>query len=251
MKKLLALLPVIFTTCTVLAQRSRPKYPPPPTHPPTKAEQKAFDYHNDCVHRDTYTAAQRLRFYPFNKAAKVILVSFYGPLPPMEPADTVPPYYRPLHGLKLPGFDTIGKLKYPFDGKNVDYSAFMEQVTLTKNQVNKLTDIFYNINIRGTPLPPGMLDIADPGASCFNPRNAVLFVDANGNTFAYIEICFECERVELYPEKLKMWEWCDDKWGLVRNYFASAGIRWGVTVLNRRTYKHKKVEMIKKDKFEF
>jgi len=241
MKKHVALLLIVLAVNAVFAQGKKRRQP---LLPPTIAEQKAFSYHNDCVHRNTYTTAQRLKFYPFNKAAKVILVSFYGPLPNMEPVDTVP-NYKPLHGFKLPGLDTVGKLKYPFEKKQIDYSAFMEQVTLTKTQVNKLTDIFYNIGKRGTPLPPGMLEIADPGVKCYNPRNAILFVNAKGETFAYIEICFECERFELHPEKIKIWDWCDDKWGLIRNYFASTGIRWGVTVLNRRIYKYKKLEIIK------
>lgn len=246
MKRLIALLLLILTTYIGFAQRSKLKPPPPATRPPTAAEQKALAYHNDCVYRDTYASAQRLRFYPFNRAVKVIFVSFYGPLPNMMRTDTVPSTYRPILGYKLPGFDTVGKLKDPFDDNKVNYSAFMEQVTLTKSQINKLTDIFYNVNIRATPLPPGMLEIADPGSKCYNPRNAILFVDAKGNTFAYIEICFECERVELFPKKIKMWEWCDDKWALIRNNFASVGIKWGVTVLNDRTYKYKKLEMIKK-----
>jgi len=247
MKRLIALLLFIWAANAGFGQRPKFKPPPPPL-PPTAAERKALAYHNDCVHRDMYTAVQRLRFYPFNKAAKVILASFYGPLPEMIHLDTGARTYVPLDDVELPlrGFDTVGKLKDPFAGNKINYSAFMEQVTLTEARINKLTDIFYNIGIRGTPLPPSMLAIADPGSKCYNPRNAILFVNAKGDTFAYIEICFECQRFELYPKKIKEWDWCDDKWALVRNYFASAGIKWGVTVLNRRTYKHKKFEMIKK-----
>jgi len=243
MKRVLLVMLLLVICLAGFAQKKRKLMQPPPP-PPTAAQQKIIDYHDDCVHRDTYTAKQRLKFYPFNKATQVILASFYGPLPNMEPTDTAG-VYRPVHGLKLPGVDTVGKLKDPFNSKKVDYSAFMEQITLTQSQVTKLTDIFYNIGIRNTPLPPGVLETADPGASCFNPRNAILFVNAKGDTFAYIEICFECERFVLYPEKIKMWDWCDDKWTLIRNYFAARGIRWGAIFLNRRTYKHKKVDRIK------
>lgn len=157
-----------------------------------------------------------------------MLVSFYGMVFPWETPDTSAGPY--LHRM---GFDTVGKVKFPFGDNGVDTSALLEKKGLTKVEVNKLTDIFYNINMRNTPLPPGMLEIADPGAMCFNPRNAILFADAKGKIFAEIVICFECQKMEPSPENIKTGHWCEDKFAIFKSFFKSMGIRWGVTVKER------------------
>jgi len=216
MKKLDIVFVFILITFAAFAQR-----PKPPRTPPTSAEAKLADYNYQCVHRDTYTVAQRLKFYPFNKAAKVILVSFYGLISPNDAQDTAIGSY--LHQM---GFDTVGKIKFPFIEGRVDTSVLLERKTLTKAQVNKLTDVLYNIDVRAHY----GLEVADPGGKCYNPRNAILFVDWRGKIFAEIVICFECQKIEVYPKKIKTGKWCDGKFTAIKNYFKSVGIRWGVTV---------------------
>jgi len=124
------------------------------------------------------------------------------------------------------GFDTVGKIKFPLIEGRVDTSVLLERKTLTTAQVNKLTDVLYNIDVRAHY----GLEIADPGGKCYNPRNAILFVDAHGKIFAEIVICFECHKIESYPKKTKTGNWCDGKFTAIKNYFKSIGIRWGVTV---------------------
>jgi hypothetical protein len=125
------------------------------------------------------------------------------------------------------------KVKSPFESKNVNYSTFTELKTLNKTQVNKLTDVLFNFGYRRTPDM-----ISSLGSNCFNPRNAILFIDARGHTFAYIIICFECEQYELSSYKIKMGQLCDNKIRILKDYFASIGIKYGVTKQNRRTYEN-------------
>lgn len=189
----------------------------------TKAEDNQAIINNQCIHRNKFTISQRLTFYPFNKAVQVKLVSFKS--------YTVPNHIVYLEGdqkktTSLPDSDT--EVKFPFEKHKVNYLAFTELKILDKKQINKLTDIIYNVGDRA----PNW--IYDMGASCFDPRNAILFIDGKGKTFAYIIICFECERYELSSNKIRMGEICDGKFKILRNYFATVGIEYGVTKQNRR-----------------
>lgn len=63
---------------------------------------------------------------------------------------------------------------------------------------------------------------------CYNPRNAILFVDKNDAVIAYIELCFECFGNRIEPATLKIGNFCDDKYEKIKNLFHSNGIRYGI-----------------------
>lgn len=166
-------------------------------HPPTREQAKQEGINHQCVHRNKYSAIQRLNFYPFNKAAQIKLVSFND--------------------------SSAFENRIPLINDTVNYSQLIEIKTLTKTQRDKLTDIIYNIGDRA----PNWF--ADAGASCYNPHNAILFVDKFGRTFAYIEICFECSRYQLSSRKIRIGQFCEEKYSLVKNYFGTNGIKVGIT----------------------
>jgi len=126
-------------------------------------------------------------------------------------------------------YDTISrkvKWKYPFEGKKVDTLQFMKTVTLNRIQINNLTDMLFNIDER-----KHNHKVAYGEFSCFEPRNAILFTDSTGKAFAYIQICFECQKVKTYPETVNWGGFCIEKLDIIKQYFASVGIKYGITTM--------------------
>jgi len=179
------------------------------------AETKLEKYNCQCVHRNTYTAKQRLKFYPFNKAAKIQLISFYNGA-------------EPNREVRI-GDDTstyVFKWKYPFNNNKIDTSKFFETIVLNKAQINKLTSLLFNVDMRKHDP-----NIADPGTKCFEPRNGILFFNKAGKIFARIEICFQCEGIQGTPYKVNYGGDCTEKVKMIKRYFKLAGIKFGVTTL--------------------
>ena len=68
----------------------------------------------------------------------------------------------------------------------LDQSSIKEIKTLTQSQINQLTNIIYNTDLkvhRHGELVPALFE--NGGGGCFNPRNAVLFIDRDGKIFDY------------------------------------------------------------------
>ena len=105
---------------------------------------------------------------------------------------------------------------------SVDYSQLDEVKTLNKTEVQNLTNIIYNTGYKGH-----IFTISESG--CYNPRNAILFVDAIGKTFAFIEICFQCQGRRTSSAKVKVGEFCNQKYDLLKDFFKNAGIEIGIT----------------------
>jgi len=185
-------------------------------HKPTKLDVKLAEYNAQCVHRNKYTAAHRLKFYPFNKAAQVKLVAFNGVSDPNAVII--------MNDGNQKAEPKINSWTSPFNENKIDTTQFIEVKLLNKTQINKLTDILYNIGERAPNI------WADPGASCYNPRNAIIFINSKGKIFAYIEVCFECQRIRTVPENMKIGQFCDDKLALLKRYLAGQGIIYGVNM---------------------
>ncbi|MEO6521745.1 MAG: hypothetical protein ABIN91_08705 [Mucilaginibacter sp.] len=221
LKKAALILVFLLPLFSAFGQRKLPRW-----HEPTKAETELAEYNAQCVHRNKYSAAQRLRFYPFNKAVQVKLVAFYGLSDPNVQVfvDSV--------AQKAP--KKINYWKYPFNGNETDTTQFIEVKLLNKVQVNKLTDILYNIDQRAIDY-----NIIYNQYACYEPRNAIVFTNSKGKIFAHIEICFECRKISTRPEKMNIGGYCEGKLDLLKSYFASSGIIYGVDTAY--TYKFKRI----------
>ena len=145
----------------------------------------------NCIHKDKYSVSERLRFYPFNVADTIMLVSF-----------------RYHHN------------NYPVRKDYITTDSLIEQRVLSKTEVNQLTDIIYNTDAKKHG------NIASV-AECFEPRNAVLFIDKAGKLRAYMLICFHCRRYEPSSEDIGSWDNCNQKPEMIRRFFTSAGIKFG------------------------
>jgi hypothetical protein len=176
---------------------------PVPIKPPTEMQLQQEDKNHSCLHRNRYSEEQRLQFYPFNRSAGVKLVSF----------DNKP---------DANGTVVIGSNKLPMKNGAVDYFKLDEVKDLSKLQVDTLTDILYNTGYMGS-----IFILTSSG--CYNPRNAILFVDKTGKTFAFLELCFECSGYRRSSEKVKTGDFCNEKYELLKNLFHKAGIEIGIT----------------------
>lgn len=160
----------------------------------TPRETLAAEICYECFFSEKYTKAERKHFYPFNKAANVRLISF-------------------KEGQNIPVSHEI-----------LNESKVIEQITLTNSRVDSLTNLFYNVGYTPIKTP---IRIDNPGASCYEPRNGILFVNSSGRVFAYLEICFACERTRKSSKYINDGEYCSTKFDLLRRFFFSEGIKYG------------------------
>ena len=147
------------------------------------------------VHSDN--ADDRLKNYPFRQAAEIRLVSFS-----YLPDSTVYEYRLP-----------------ELNGK-VDLTKMAETVTLNRTQIDSLTHILFDVGYRGKIKFESL-------TGCYNPRNAILFLDSSGNVFEFVEICFECNRNRISSDRINTGEFCSGKYSLLQDFFLKSGIEFG------------------------
>ncbi len=167
-----------------------------PGEPRTKRQWKKEDENHNCIETTKYTAEERTRFYPFNTSVVVKLVSF--------------------DNLEGSAFEHT----LPMKDKEIDFSRITEVKTLTKGQIDKLTNILYNVTYKGEIF-------TTERTGCYNPRNAILFYDTPEHLLEFIELCFECHERRLSSEKISLGDLCNQKSDLLKNFFLTAGIEIG------------------------
>ena len=163
----------------------------------SQTEKAESDSNRNCQYKYKYSVEERLKIYPFSKASKVQLVSFN----------------KPLSGAR-------GSY-IPLKNGRVDQTKLKEIITLSSKQIDSLTSILYNVSYRGA-------FFTEVDVKCYNPRNAILFIDATGKDFAFIELCFECMKYRLSSKKINPGDFCEQKYDLLENYFKDAGISFGI-----------------------
>jgi hypothetical protein len=176
----------------------------------------SMKYYNDCVFTHTYTPSQRLKKYPFNKAVKILVVSYNGIGAP---------------NLILIGKDTARKspkIRWPlfvFHADTLDLSSVYEHKQLTPSQIKRLTYLTFNTKIRHHFDTDKY--IAGPWEALDFPTNALVFYDKKGKVFDYIRMRFD---VGLYDSKTNHADVgckCNQKNELIKQLFIEAGIKFG------------------------
>jgi hypothetical protein len=104
--------------------------------------------------------------------------------------------------------------------KEVDFSKITEQKTLSKEEIDKLTNILYNVTYKGDVFTLSV-------SGCYNPRNAILFYGSSNHLLEFIELCFECHERRLSSEKISLGDLCNQKSDLLKSFFLAAGIEIG------------------------
>lgn len=200
-RSIILIIPLLWHGLCIGQRNNFAKTPP---QPPTRKEAEMEERNHHCAKQTNKSLSTRLKNYPFNLSVEVQLVSF------KENTDTV--------GNEI----EYGKDSLPRLHDSICYSKLSEIKALTFAQVDSLTDIFYNYGYLGKVYTGSM-------PLCYNPRNAILFIDKNGKAFEFIEICFECERIKGSSEKISLGEMCDEKLNMIKNIFKNAGIEYGIT----------------------
>jgi hypothetical protein len=172
-------------------------FPPTLTKEQTEQENK----NRECLRTKEFKADNRLAHSPFNSSPEILLVSFN------TIGDT-----ESLHTL-------------PVEKNKIDFSKITEKKLLSTEEIDSLTDIFYNYGYRGE-----IYDLY--GSACYNPRNAILFFDSNHELLEYIEICFECSGNKVSSDRIEWGDDCTGKYDLLKAFFLNQGIEIG-TVRDR------------------
>ncbi len=198
---------ILFFSIAAFGQKQdKSKYPPPPNHPATRAELKAEERNNECKRNMNLTFTSRLKKYPFNISTQIQFVSFRA-------------------GFMTAASDSGERYisnSLPRLNDTICYSKLVEIKAINFLQVDRLTDIFYNYGYRGNTNT-----ISE--ASCYNPRNAILFLDSNGKVFEFIEICFECDKTRESSDKISLGDMCNQKTDMLKKLFKKVGIEYGIT----------------------
>lgn len=165
---------------------------------PTRKEEAVSERNQNCLYSNRYTAEQRLHFYPFSKATAVKLVSFQSP-----------------------AYLIIGST-LPMKNGKVDTSQLKEAIILGPGQVDTLTDLMYNWRY------------TDPFFTttkylCYEPHNAILFFNAAGDAFAFLEICFQCTGYRTNSKQFRTGDFCQQKYELLKQFFEKHEVYFGTT----------------------
>jgi len=216
---------VVDTAKHVVKKQYRPRRPPPPPdYPP---------YFDDCVFVDKYSTKQRLMMYPYSKAVKILAVSYpcYCLVPHAQIVIDNPDGKHDT--IDKADKDTIQRTGLLVNNGVLNQSDIKEIKTLTQSQVNQLTNIIYNTDLKVSKnrrLRPILFEHG--GGGCFDPRNALLFIDKDGKIFDYIEICFECHVADSKSREITLGAGCEQKFELLRQYLIGLGIKYGTIKKN-------------------
>ncbi|MES2485214.1 MAG: hypothetical protein V4581_04595 [Bacteroidota bacterium] len=139
----------------------------------------------DCGWYGNKTVAERNAMFPFNKAKKVVLVSYPSDMELNQAkADTV--------------HDTaIKKVTFKMDEYRERAYLIKEEVVLSEAWVNQLSHVLVNYTLEKRK--PGQLLLLEE-IKCYYPRNSILFYDENDILLCCYEICFHCFGTKMYPD---------------------------------------------------
>lgn len=94
----------------------------------------------------------------------------------------------------------------------------IESITLNEVQKKKLETIIYSTRTKRF----GNISEAQ---SCYVPRHAIVYSGSN-ETFAFEEICFECNGQRHGGATIGHIDFCKSKWGELKDFFKSVGITY-------------------------
>lgn len=173
--------------------------------------------YDNCTFTYQYTIAQRLKKYPYSKAAKILAVSYLYYLEP-DPSQ----FSDTLHPTKTFTYKEKQQQKGLVIIKNkLDYSTLLEYKILNQDQINQLTNIIFN-----TDYQKKMGYITSHLRSCFEPRNSLIFLNKKGKVIDHIDICFHCHDYSSQSNNIGIGIICNQKYDILKRFFISAGIKY-------------------------
>ncbi|CAN5306595.1 hypothetical protein BH10BAC4_BH10BAC4_04360 [soil metagenome] len=172
----------------------------------SKKEKTNKEIDNDrCIKSRNLSYDNIKEQFPFNTTAKVIIISFKRT---KEEITKEIPRAIPI---------TYGKL---------DPAGVYESKVLSDSRIRDLYDTLINFNY--APKFSGDRKMT----LCWEPRNAIVFYDRNETIVGYVEFCFQCRKHSVMPESLKLGDFCDKKYDLLKDFFKRSGIQYGTAKID-------------------
>ncbi|OYU83255.1 MAG: hypothetical protein CFE24_12060 [Flavobacterium sp. BFFFF2] len=164
-----------------------------------------MDKNGTCTKTKHFSARQRLEHFPFSAAKHIKLISLEN----------------------NNGIRTGSELMAHLDAIQLKRDCFnplfyTEVATLNKVQINRLTNIIYNYSYKKKPFTFGDL-------KCYEPRNAILFLDNNDTIIGFLEICFECHHFRASSEAISLGTYCAEKYNMLQSIFKDGHIEYGIS----------------------
>jgi hypothetical protein len=158
-----------------------------------------------CVYRGKYSKHNFREVFSFGQSKTIKLISFHA---------------TSNNRVIISEFIS-DSVHYKF---NPDSSYWTEVKVLQDSSFFTLANILYNYQYKMDP--PFQNE-----SLCYNPRNAIIFYDAQQKVIAAIEICFECDKMIAFPATFNTGEMCLTKINMIKRLFKSSGIKYGVAVI--------------------
>ncbi len=150
-----------------------------------------------CINRFSLTPEQRLKEYPFNKARQIQLVSF------SQKEDT----------------SEYILASVPIKNDTLCMDKVKGIVKLTKSQIDRLTDILFNVGLKENSYTFSV-------STAVGLDGGIVFIDSKNKIFEYINICFECQEIEVKTSKVKktLGLPCIEKMKMLKSFFIESGL---------------------------
>jgi hypothetical protein len=105
---------------------------------------------------------------------------------------------------------------------SINLKEFEQHISLNLAQIEKLTDVIFNYSHKGK-------EYAITNTMCYQPRNAIIFLDNNNKILGFIEICFGCNHLRTSDKRIDIGDYCEQKYDLIKDIFRESGIKYGIT----------------------
>jgi hypothetical protein len=132
------------------------------------------------------------------------------------------PFFSRVAAVKVTSFKNPPEARYgreiPRINNMVDVNRMFEVKTLDAEMRDLVVKVlrYYNLDT-----------MESNSASCYEPRNAILFMDSRDAIIGHVELCFGCQRGRAEPMVFDSEEFFAEQWEALRRIFMMAGIKYG------------------------
>jgi len=173
----------------------------------------------DCGWYGDKTVAERNALFPFNKAKKVVLVSYPDEVEvTARTENNSPPLSAQINILRTINF----KL-----GEREQTYYVLQEVQLNQNAIDEFSNLIFNYTFKERP------EHLNPPFLCYQPRNSILFYDEANTIICCYEVCFACDDGRIWPDPDKVSNFdvsgdCPEVFTQLKAIFRKNGITYGL-----------------------
>lgn len=142
--------------------------------------QYSYAQKQNCGWFGTTKSIERLKQFPFNRAKRIVLVSYPASIDLQYKNQVTPVYLKTLN--------------VSF-GNSANEYKITEEKEIQGKDVDDLSNLLINYTLR-----KGYKSNIYESINCYSPRNGVVFYDKNEKIICFLEICFECMQYYITPQ---------------------------------------------------